>query len=51
MLSSGMENLFGEPPSEQCAFTGGDGVVGEIVFGGGVCDCFKILSFSPDGFF
>lgn len=50
MLSNGRENLFGE--DDMCGFTGGgDGVVGEIVLGGGVCDCFEILSVSIGGFF
>lgn len=38
ILSKGRENLFDEFSTKQCVFTGGDGVVGETAFGGGVWD-------------
>lgn len=50
ILSKGRENLFDELSTEQCAFIGGDGVVGETAFGGGDWDdLLSLLSF--DEFF
>lgn len=46
MLSSGNENLLGEFAIDEL-FAGGDGDVGDIAVGGGVCDCFVVDSLSP----
>lgn len=47
MLSRGIGNLLGEFAIE-ALLAGGEGDVGDIAVGGGVCDCFEVDSLSPD---